>query len=202
MPAAESRFIPELHPKPQFGFDGLLLAGNLVVAGTGHRADDRRPGRGVGSRSNTALHQRVKSWMRMQLVELAPARIISGMALEVDTWLAELAIELRIPFTAAIPFEGQEDRWPPDAQQHYMHLLDCAAEVVNVSGQCSPPEGYPLELVKKFMDARNRYMVDRCGLLLAVWDGTPGGTGNTVDYAKRVKKPMRRLNPAELRGQP
>ena len=31
---------------------------------------------------------------------------------------------------------------------------------------------------------RNRYMVDRSGLVIAIWDGTPSGTGSTVQYAK------------------
>ena len=36
------------------------------------------------------------------------------------------------------------------------------------------------------MGRRNRYMVDRSSLLLAVYDGTPrGGTMNTLAYAMR-----------------
>ena len=35
------------------------------------------------------------------------------------------------------------------------------------------------------MMRRNRYMVDRASLLLACFDGRPGGTMNTILYAER-----------------
>jgi nucleoside 2-deoxyribosyltransferase len=33
-------------------------------------------------------------------------------------------------------------------------------------------------------------MVDKSDILIAVWDGTASGTGNTVAYAKRQGKPI------------
>jgi uncharacterized phage-like protein YoqJ len=45
------------------------------------------------------------------------------------------------------------------------------------------------------MHARNAWMVDQCEALLAVWDGTPGGTSGCVNYAKSTaKKWVIRLN--------
>ena len=35
------------------------------------------------------------------------------------------------------------------------------------------------------MIRRNRYMVDRSSLLLACYNGTPGGTMSTILYAER-----------------
>ena len=35
------------------------------------------------------------------------------------------------------------------------------------------------------MMQRNRYMVDRASLLVACFDGRPGGTMNTILYAQR-----------------
>jgi uncharacterized phage-like protein YoqJ len=37
------------------------------------------------------------------------------------------------------------------------------------------------------MQIRNEWMVDHCDLLVALWDGSPGGTGNCIRYAKRAK---------------
>lgn len=41
-------------------------------------------------------------------------------------------------------------------------------------------------------------MVDRCDRLIAVWDGSNGGTGNCVKYAKEVGKPIVVINPTEF----
>ena len=41
------------------------------------------------------------------------------------------------------------------------------------------------------MQMRNRHMVDQADLLLSVWDGSPGGTGSTVAYARRQGVPVR-----------
>lgn len=34
------------------------------------------------------------------------------------------------------------------------------------------------------MQRRNAWMVDHCDFLLACWDGSPGGTGNCMAYAR------------------
>ena len=48
------------------------------------------------------------------------------------------------------------------------------------------------------MKKRNRYMVDQADVLLAVWDGTPSGTGSTVQYAKTQGKAVWILAPYSL----
>ena len=52
------------------------------------------------------------------------------------------------------------------------------------------------------MQIRNRYMVDwlgdSTGLLIAVWDGSPGGTANCVNYAKLKCRPILRIDPSTL----
>ena len=48
------------------------------------------------------------------------------------------------------------------------------------------------------MQARNQWMVDHCQLLIAVFDGSPGGTKNCVDYALRVRREIRLIDPTTL----
>ena len=48
------------------------------------------------------------------------------------------------------------------------------------------------------MDKRNRYMVDQADVLIAVWDGSPSGTGKTVRYAHQQGKPVIIINPVSL----
>lgn len=116
--------------------------------------------------------------------------VLTGMALGVDQWVAEACVELGIPFTAAVPFHNQDDAWPREAQVHYRELLSRAAEVHVV---CPGP------YAAWKRHRRNEWMVDRCGLLVAVWDGSTGGTKNCVDYARRVGREVWRIDPRALR---
>ena len=78
--------------------------------------------------------------------------VITGMALGWDQAVAEAAMQLDIPFLAAVPFEGQESRWLEESREHYDHLLRHAIEVKVVS-----PGGYSAFS----MHVRNEWMVDR-----------------------------------------
>jgi uncharacterized phage-like protein YoqJ len=108
------------------------------------------------------------------------------MALGVDQWAAHIAYKLGIPFLAAIPFEGQEKAWPKQSQLTFHLLLKMAKEKVIVS-----EGGYSAYK----MQVRNEWMVDRCDKLIAIWDGTPGGTGNCVQYANSKNKEIIFINP-------
>ena len=48
------------------------------------------------------------------------------------------------------------------------------------------------------MQERNEWMVNNCDVLIAVWDGTSGGTANCVKYAESLQLDIRRINPKEL----
>jgi len=64
--------------------------------------------------------------------------------------------------------------WPDAAQDEYQSILKRATSVVYV---CKG--GYRRW---KFLH-RNEWMVNRCNRLLAMWDGTGGGTSHCVNYA-------------------
>ena len=145
------------------------LARGVVIAGTGHRPLK------LGGYSDE-VDDRLRALARAALLKYAPAAVISGMALGWDMALAEAAIELGIPLVAAVPFEGQERRWTQAQQQRYFAILDKA--LVHVVS----PGGYAAWK----MQARNEWMVARCGLLLALWDGSGGGTANCLSYANSV----------------
>lgn len=146
----------------------------MIVAFTGHR-----PNKLGGYDEPNPVRDQIRAALRELLAELHPAKAISGMALGVDQWAAEMCIELEIPFIAAVPFDGQEDRWPPWSREKYAKLLKESCEMVKV---CSA--GYAPEKMQK----RNEWMVDHCDVLIAVWDGTSGGTANCVRYAESIGK--------------
>lgn len=45
------------------------------------------------------------------------------------------------------------------------------------------------------MQKRNEYMVDNSDYVIAVWDGKPSGTGNTVHYAESKGKTIITIKP-------
>jgi uncharacterized phage-like protein YoqJ len=171
-------------PRIRAADDPVLFAErDLAVAVTGHRPDK------IGGYS--ALDPQrcwIKQQLRAYLLESDPAYTISGMALGVDQDWAQVSVDLGIPFVAAIPFVGQEGKWPTNSRAAYHTLLARAQRIVIVS-----PGGY----ASWKMQTRNEWMVDHCGRLVAVWDGTAGGTGNCVAYAQRVARNMHRINPSD-----
>lgn len=146
----------------------------MIVAGTGHRPNKLG---GYGLDAKLKLVGLANDWLEAN----KPTKVISGMALGWDVALAVAALQLGIPLVAAIPFKGQELAWPSSSQKDYNDVLREASEIVYVS-----EEGYaPWK-----MQIRNEWMVDHCDLVLAIWNGTLGGTANCVRYAENVDKPI------------
>ena len=156
----------------------------MIIAFSGHR-----PGKLGGYNLPNPTYIKICKAIDAQLKELKPNKVISGMALGIDQWAANIAIKLEIPFIAAIPFKGQEGKWPKSSQVIFNKLLKKADEQVIVS------EG---EYSAHKLQIRNEWMVDHCDVLMAIWDGTPGGTGNCVDYARSKDKRIIYINPNDL----
>lgn len=51
------------------------------------------------------------------------------------------------------------------------------------------------EYTRSCLFRRNRYMVDNANLLLAAYDGQPGGTAMTVQYAENTGVPVQIVAP-------
>ena len=107
---------------------------------------------------------------------------ISGMALGCDLYFAEAVLELKeiypsITLEAALPCSGQADRWAESNRARWQRILAaCDLETV-------VQEHYD----RWCMLRRDRYMVDRSSMILAVFDDTPGGTKYTLDYAAKQR---------------
>jgi uncharacterized phage-like protein YoqJ len=155
----------------------------MRVAFTGHRPD--KLGNYVpDSEPEKRVRASLVGCLEALKADQPDLRAISGMALGVDQWAAEVCLSLEIPFMAAIPFEGQEKIWPWSAKQRYYKLLELAEARITVC----PGDYRPYKLQK-----RNEWMVDNCDLLLAVWDGSPGGTANCVRYATSTGRQVQAL---------
>ena len=107
---------------------------------------------------------------------------ICGMALGCDLYFAEAVLALRrhhadITLEAAIPCPGQDHAWAPDQRERYRRILEACDYETMVQDHYGPG----------CMQRRNRYMVDHSSLVIAVYDGSSGGTRQTLEYAIRQR---------------
>lgn len=105
---------------------------------------------------------------------------ICGMATGTDMYFCEAVLRLRderegVTLEAAIPFEGQSDKWDAFTRKRYFRLVtECDRQTVLQS-----------RYTRECMIERNRYMVDASSLLIAAYGGSGGGTMHTMLYAMR-----------------
>lgn len=153
----------------------------MIISFSGHRPDKLG---GYNIPNPTYIH--ICNQIEGKLKELKPEKIISGMALGVDQWAAYIALKLNVPFIAAIPFKDQDKVWPSHSQNIYRVLLKYAEkQVVVCEGNYA---AYKLQ-------QRNEWMVDNSDLVIAIWNGTNGGTANCINYAKSKNKEIIYINP-------
>ena len=110
---------------------------------------------------------------------------LSGMARGVDLWAAEAVLRLRdadrsVKLIYASPYPGFKERWGREWQGRYQQVMAQADLVRFIS-----PRHHPA-----CFQRRNEWMVDHAARVIAVWNGQPSGTKNTIDYAARRGVPI------------
>lgn len=139
---------------------------------TGHRPEKLNQPEGVVVKGLTnAIHEAIADDKNV---------FISGMARGVDIWAAEIVLRLRsegedVKLICASPYEGFERGWSADWQQRYNAVLRDADLVRYIC------PGYS----RACFQIRNEWMVNHSSLVIAVFNGQPSGTKNTIDYAVR-----------------
>ena len=105
---------------------------------------------------------------------------ITGMARGVDIWAGQIVIRLRqenpdLRLIAALPYPRCDSRWSANWRRQYAEVLEAADLVEAIS---------PVYSMASFQK-RDEWMVDQSSRVFAVYDGAPGGTKNTIDYATK-----------------
>lgn len=150
---------------------------------TGHRPQSFPFGFDEAAPACLALKAQIKKELSA-LIDSGVDSFMTGMALGVDTWAAEMIIELRknhtgIRLYAAVPCPGQDAKWSEPQRSRYASVLDACDRRFMLSDRYTP----------SCMLERDRFMVEHANVVLAVWNGKPtGGTAFTVDYARRSGK--------------
>lgn len=139
--------------------------------------------------------KRVLRAVIVSCIEGGVKHFITGMALGVDTWAAEIVLSLKtqyphITLEAAIPHLKQESRWPEESQKRYWRILGEADKVTVVT---------KAEYAPRLMMIRNEYMIDNADYVIGIYNGSStGGTKHALDYAVQCGKHMIIIHPETL----
>jgi uncharacterized phage-like protein YoqJ len=122
---------------------------------------------------------------------------ICGMAAGCDIYFGEAVVRFRenhsdVTLEAAIPCSTQASKWGAEQSRRYGDLLS-ACDKKTVIQEVYTPD-CPMR--------RNRYMVDHASLLIACYNGSPGGTRNTILYAMRSGVEIMEIAPALIEVPP
>lgn len=161
-----------------------------TCAFTGHRPQNLPFGFDEADRRCRKLKKVLKKQILGLIKNENVTHFISGMALGVDMYAAEIVLELKarysgITLESAIPCGSQSAKWPKAMRERYSDIVS----------RCDIQTLLQTDYTPDCMDRRNRYMADKSDLLIAVWDGGAGGTGNTVRYALSLGKPVIVIDP-------
>jgi len=104
---------------------------------------------------------------------------ISGMARGTDIWAAQTVVNLKnrgydIKLVCACPFPSFPNNRSAEEIREYNSIAE-SADFIHTVGECYYPSVFR---------ERNEWMVDRSARVIAVFNGSAGGTKNTVKYAE------------------
>lgn len=155
----------------------------MIICGTGHRPDKLF---GYDEQAFYDLTDIAYDYLK----DNRPEGVVAGGAIGWDQALAHAAYQLEIPLVLAYPFEGFESKWPKDSVGRRFHneleVIMRELPYKEVERIYVSEPGYaPWK-----MQVRNKWMVDKTDMVLALWNGTDGGTANCVRYAHQKQKPV------------
>jgi uncharacterized phage-like protein YoqJ len=150
--------------------------------------------------SNTVVHEILNKHRGEDV------RFIFGGALGIDQMAFDVMYKLQSlrigdltpkwTYEIAIPCLHQPNAWSAVDRKRY----DSQLRLANVLTYVDTLDEYKIFGVpenvyyEEKLQERNKYMVDQCDYLVAVWDGSKGGTANCVRYAKKHNKEIIRIN--------
>jgi hypothetical protein len=118
--------------------------------------------------------------LRERLAQLAGSALVgvSALADGADQLFADAILALGGSLEVLVPASRYRDALPADCRPAYDRLIARAQTVERLTYQHSTDEAHM---------AAGRWLVERCDVILAIWDGRPsrglGGTGDVVAYA-------------------
>ena len=150
---------------------------------TGHRPNGFPYRYGIDKQKHNAYLRALEEKITLVITVYGITSFISGMAVGVDMDFAEMILKLRdrypVTLECAIPCPNQTLKWSDKEKLRYNGILKRADKITIVEKRYTP----------ECMLKRNRYMVDKSNVVIAVFNGIEkGGTWYTINYAKSKNK--------------
>lgn len=168
------------------------------VAFTGYRPSKLPFGYDMESDAAIALYNNLTKEYR-KLIDKGFRFFLTGGAVGCDLMAADVVLNLKkeykkrqIPVyhVLCIPCYNHFKGWRQEDKEHFQRIKKESNQVIYVSKS---------EYYDGCMQKRNRFMVDTSVVLLAVYDGKPGGTKSTVEYAMKKKRKIVTIRPDGMR---
>ena len=150
------------------------------VAFTGYRP--QKMPFGFNEEDNRCVDFKLRLYnMITNLIDQGYTHFISGGAMGMDMYAAEAVLKLKdkypdITLEMVSPFDNQSAKWAPQYQRRLRQLFE-QADMITATGH---------EYTRSALFVRNIYLVNNADILLAAYDGQPGGTQMTVQYAEQM----------------
>jgi uncharacterized phage-like protein YoqJ len=173
---------------------------NHTACFTGHRPD-KLGGYDMKNPVILKLKEKLLEVIEKLIKEEGINRFISGGALGADQvafWCVHILQKKypEIKNIVAIPFAKQDALWNQEQKYWYQKMLKLADEIIYVDEEYQRDKETPIgEYSSKKLQIRNEYMVDNSRIVVAVYDGSKGGTSNCLWYARHLGRTIYRLNP-------
>lgn len=164
---------------------------NKTLCFTGHRPN-KLYGYDYRIDGNRRMLLKLRAIIERFIDKRGVTTFISGMALGIDTWSAQIILQLKnkypnIKLVCAIPCANQSDRWREEDKEIHADILSQADYVHYVSE--APYTNW-------CMTDRDKWMVDQSRFVLSVFNGDKnGGTWQTVKYATKRQRTILNLHP-------
>ena len=199
---------------------GLEIKRELVIGVVGHRPGQNR------IIDEAHVRRSLKNEIRRHIAEF-PNRepvIYTALAEGTDTFAAEIALELGIPYWVPLPMpydsysqdydrahSPEQGEGPAEKLRRLVALSDRYIELPLKFGDLMDVSisygdtAYPLARDKQYAMA-GAYIVERADVLIAVWDGNDshglGGTGDVVVWRQQGQVPEEFATPSVFRQRP
>ena len=183
----------------------------ITICFTGHR-----PSKLGGYDWNSSKNQAIMKELRRQIIEIINSsegnefHFIFGGAIGIDQMAYDIVDNIKrntlklnpvtIYMEVAIPFLKQDTKWNFEDGLRWRQQLSMADKITEVDKlEDYKIKGYEERIYYPAkMQKRNEYMVDNADIVIAVWDGSKGGTGNCVKYAERLGRRIIIINPKDI----